>query len=297
MKTLKRLLKYIKQFKLSLILATVFAFLGVFLSLLVPILIGKSVDNIIGINDVNFSMLFKVLITLSTVIVLSAFFQWLMSLLINSLSYKTVEKLRSDTFSKLTKVSLKSIDEIPHGDIISTVINDIEIVSTGLLQGFTQTFTSIMTIIGTIALMFSINQYLALSVIILTPLSLFMSSFIAKKTHKKYTQQAKLRGNLTSLSSEMIDGAFVVSAFNKGNDELERFKIINNDLEKVGIKAHFYSALSNPCTRFVNSIVYAVVGILGSIFAVSGIITVGAIASALAYCSQYTKPINEISSF
>ncbi|MEG1846616.1 MAG: ABC transporter transmembrane domain-containing protein, partial [Oscillospiraceae bacterium] len=156
MKTLKRLLKYIKQFKLSLILATVFAFLGVFLSLLVPILIGKSVDNIIGINDVNFSMLFKVLITLSTVIVLSAFFQWLMSLLINSLSYKTVEKLRSDTFSKLTKVSLKSIDEIPHGDIISTVINDIEIVSTGLLQGFTQTFTSIMTIIGTIALMFSI---------------------------------------------------------------------------------------------------------------------------------------------
>ncbi|MEG1835540.1 MAG: ABC transporter ATP-binding protein [Oscillospiraceae bacterium] len=296
MKTLKRLLKYIKQFKLSLILATVFAFLGVFLSLLVPILIGKSVDNIIGINDVNFSMLFKVLITLSTVIVLSAFFQWLMSLLINSLSYKTVEKLRSDTFSKLTKVSLKSIDEIPHGDIISTVINDIEIVSTGLLQGFTQTFTSIMTIIGTIALMFSINQYLALSVIILTPLSLFMSSFIAKKTHKKYTQQAKLRGNLTSLSSEMIDGAFVVSAFNKGNDELERFKIINNDLEKVGIKAHFYSALSNPCTRFVNSIVYAVVGILGSIFAVSGIITVGAIASALAYCSQYTKPFNEISS-
>ncbi|MEG1846818.1 MAG: ABC transporter ATP-binding protein, partial [Oscillospiraceae bacterium] len=146
------------------------------------------------------------------------------------------------------------------------------------------------------ALMFSINQYLALSVIILTPLSLFMSSFIAKKTHKKYTQQAKLRGNLTSLSSEMIDGAFVVSAFNKGNDELERFKIINNDLEKVGIKAHFYSALSNPCTRFVNSIVYAVVGILGSIFAVSGIITVGAIASALAYCSQYTKPFNEISS-
>lgn len=296
MKTLKRLFKYIKSFKLSLFLATLFAFLGVSLSLMVPIFIGKSVDNIIGIGNVNFGGLLKVLIVFSVIIILSALFQWIMSLLINSLSYKTVASLRNDAFNKISKSPLKQVDGTPHGDIISTIINDIDIVSTGLLQGFTQTFTSVMTIIGTIALMISINGYIALVVIFLTPLSLFMSSFIAKRTHKKYTEQAKLRGSLTALSSEMIEGAFVVTAFNKGKDTLERFKDVNNNLKKVGIKAHFYSALGNPCTRFVNSIVYAIVGVIGAIMSVQGIITIGALTSALAYCSQYTKPFNEISS-
>ena len=295
MKTLSRLVKYIKPFKFNLILAVVSAFIGVILSLFVPVLIGRAIDCIVSVGNVDFALLKVILIELLSIILISALFQWIMSYSTNKLSFKTVRLLRKNVFSKLNRISIKDIDSTPHGDIINSVVTDIDVLSTGILQGFTQVLSGIVTILGTLVFMFVINPYIALVVVVLTPMSFFMASFIAKRAHKKFTEQARLRGELTGFASEMIDGSQVVKAFNRESIIREKYEELNLKWEKVGVIAHFYSALTNPLTRFVNSLVYMAVAVFGGILTVAGTITVGALASFLAYCSQYTKPFNEIS--
>lgn len=296
MKNTKRLMGYISPFKLNLISAIISAFIGIALSLFVPILIGKAVDCMVGVNEVDFEGLTKIGIILVCSIILSALFQWIMTYNSNKLSYKTVKRLRTEVFEKLSKVPLAYIDSTSHGDIMNSVVTDIDIISTGLLQGFTQVFSGVVTILGTLVFMFTINVYIALAVVILTPLSFFVASFITKRAHKNYIMQAKYRGELTGYAAEMIEGADVVTAFNKEDETNEKFSEINEKLKKVGTTAHFFSALTNPCTRFVNAMVYAVVAIFGAVLTVKGYITVGNLTSFLSYCTQYTKPFNEISS-
>lgn len=295
MKTLKRLLSYIQPFKRNLALAVVSAFIGIVLSLLVPVFIGLAVDTMVGAGEVDFTKLYKIGGALAAVIVLSALFQWIMTYHSNKLSYYTVEKLRDEVFEKLGRVPLSYIDRNAHGDIVSTAVTDIDIVGTGLLQGFTQVFSGVVTILGTLVFMFVLNPWIALVVVVLTPLSFFVSSFIAKHTHDKYREQAKLRGMLTGFASEMIQNETVVKAFSMEESNAEKFDKMNTDMQKVGVIAHFYSALSNPCTRFVNATVYAGVATVGAVLCVRGSLSVGELTSFLAYCSQYTKPFNEIS--
>lgn len=295
MKTFKRLLKFIKPFKKNLILAIVSAFIGIVCSLLVPVFIGWGVDCMVGAGDVDFPRLYKIAGGLVAVILLSALFQWIMTYHSNKLSYYTVERMRDDVFKKLTHVPLSYIDRNAHGDIINTAVTDIDIVGTGLLQGFTQVFSGVVTILGTLIFMFVLNPWIALVVVVLTPLSFFVSSFIAKGSHDKYREQAKLRGKMTGFASEMIDGETLVKAYSMEDSSAEIFDEMNRKLQKVGVIAHFYSALSNPCTRFVNATVYAGVATVGAYLCVKGSLSVGELTSFLAYCSQYTKPFNEIS--
>ena len=295
MKTIKRLLRYIKPFKKNLIAAVISAFIGILFSLLVPVFIGYGVDCMVGVDNVDFKKLVQICIALAAIILISALFQWIMTYHSNKLSYYTVEQMRNDVMEKLTRVPLSFIDSTPHGDLINTVVTDIDIVGTGLLQGFTQVFSGIVTILGTLVFMFTINPIIALVVVVLTPLSFFVASFIAKHSHDKYREQAKLRGKMTGYASEMIECETLVKAYSMEESVEENFDKMNRDLQKVGVIAHFYSALSNPCTRFVNAMVYAGVAIAGAYLCVTGKLSVGALTSFLAYCSQYTKPFNEIS--
>ena len=295
MKTIKRLLRYIKPFKKNLIAAVISAFIGILFSLLVPVFIGYGVDAMVGEDNVDFKKLVQICIALAAIILISALFQWIMTYHSNKLSYYTVEQMRNDVMEKLTRVPLSFIDSTPHGDLINTVVTDIDIVGTGLLQGFTQVFSGIVTILGTLVFMFTINPIIALVVVVLTPLSFFVASFIAKHSHDKYREQAKLRGKMTGYASEMIECETLVKAYSMEESVEENFDKMNRDLQKVGVIAHFYSALSNPCTRFVNAMVYAGVAIAGAYLCVTGKLSVGALTSFLAYCSQYTKPFNEIS--
>lgn len=295
MKTIKRLLQYIKPFKKNLIAAVISAFIGILFSLLVPVFIGYGVDAMVGVDNVDFKRLVQICIALAAIILVSALFQWIMTYHSNKLSYYTVEQMRNDVMEKLTRVPLSFIDSTPHGDLINTVVTDIDIVGTGLLQGFTQVFSGIVTILGTLVFMFTINPIIALVVVVLTPLSFFVASFIAKHSHDKYREQAKLRGKMTGYASEMIECETLVKAYSMEESVEENFDKMNRDLQKVGVIAHFYSALSNPCTRFVNAMVYAGVAIAGAYLCVTGKLSVGALTSFLAYCSQYTKPFNEIS--
>lgn len=296
MKNTKRLFHYISPFKLNLTIAILSAFIGIALSLLVPILIGKAVDCIVSAGNVDFDRLFKILIALTACVLSSALFQWFMTYHSNKLSYKTVQLLRTDVFTKLSHVPLSYIDTTAHGDIINSVVTDIDIISTGLLQGLTQVFSGVVTILGTLIFMFMINPYIAAAVVILTPLSFFVASFIAKRAHKSYIRQAKLRGKMTGYASEMIERSAVVTAFNQEENVAKNFFDMNEALKKAGTTAHFYSALTNPCTRFVNAMVYAVVAVFGAVLTVRGVISVGNLTSFLSYCTQYTKPFNEISS-
>ena len=295
MKTIKRLLQYIKPFKKNLIAAVISAFIGILFSLLVPVFIGYGVDAMVGVDNVDFKKLVQICIALAAIILISALFQWIMTYHSNKLSYYTVEQMRNDVMEKLTRVPLSFIDSTPHGDLINTVVTDIDIVGTGLLQGFTQVFSGIVTILGTLVFMFTINPIIALVVVVLTPLSFFVASFIAKHSHDKYREQAKLRGKMTGYASEMIECETLVKAYSMEESVEKNFDKMNRDLQKVGVIAHFYSALSNPCTRFVNAMVYAGVAIAGAYLCVTGKLSVGALTSFLAYCSQYTKPFNEIS--
>ena len=295
MKTIKRLLQYIKPFKKNLIAAVIAAFIGILFSLLVPVFIGYGVHAMVGVVNVDFKKLGQICIALAAIILISALFQWIMTYHSNKLSYYTVEQMRNDVMEKLTRVPLSFIDSTPHGDLINTVVTDIDIVGTGLLQGFTQVFSGIVTILGTLVFMFTINPLIALVVVVLTPLSFFVASFIAKHSHDKYREQAKLRGKMTGYASEMIECETLVKAYSMEESVEENFDKMNRDLQKVGVIAHFYSALSNPCTRFVNAMVYAGVAIAGAYLCVTGKLSVGALTSFLAYCSQYTKPFNEIS--
>ena len=291
----KRLLKFTKPYIGYLIMALICALFSVTFTLLGPVLIGKGIDLIIGPNNVDFNGILKIIVILIATIILGALFQWLMSLCTNIVTQKTVKDLRTTAFNKINEVPLKYIDSNPHGDIINRVVNDIDLISDGLLQGFTQLFTGIVTIVGTLLFMLSINISIALVVVLVTPLSLFVASFIAKKSHNSFKVQSATRGELSGYIEEMLGNQKVVKAFSYEDEAEEKFKEINARLYESGVKSQFYSSLTNPSTRFVNGIVYAAVGVIGALLAIKGKLTIGDISCFLSYANQYTKPFNEIS--
>jgi ATP-binding cassette subfamily B protein len=277
------------------IFALLCAISSVTLSLLTPILIGKAVDCILEPGKVNFDSIRTILIRLALAIGGSALFQWLMTFHTNRITFRTVKDLRTRAFHQLNQVPLKYIDQNSHGNIINRMVNDIDAVSDGLLQGFAQLFTGLVTIVGTIIFMLSINVRIGLAVILLTPLSLFVAAFISKRIFNKFSEQSKIKGEMSGLIEEMVGNQKLVKMFSYEDRAVSRFEEINQRLYECGVTAQFYSSLTNPCTRFVNGIVYATVGILGAFTAIQGLISVGQLSSFLAYANQYTKPFNEIS--
>jgi ATP-binding cassette subfamily B protein len=292
---LKRLFSYAKPYRRFLIAALISSLISVTLSLLIPIFIGRAIDYIIGPGDVDFDSILNIITYLAMFIGGSSIFQWLSSYCTNKITFLTIKDLRNRVFDKLSYVPLESIDRNPHGNIINTMVNDIDVISDGLLQGFTQLFSGIMTIIGTIGFMLSINLGIGIAVVLLTPLSLFVASFIARRTYRKFTEQTQIRGEMGGLIEELLGNQKLVKAFSYEDRALGRFKEINKKLHEVGVMAQFYSSLTNPSTRFVNGIVYAAVGILGAFSVIAGNISIGQLMSFLSYANQYTKPFNEIS--
>ncbi|MDE7364635.1 MAG: ABC transporter ATP-binding protein/permease [Ruminococcus sp.] len=300
LKTLARIFSYAKPYILYFFLILIFATVGVSLSLTVPVFIGDAVDLCVGENDVDFEELKQTAITLACIVIASGFFQWLMSLCTNKLAFLTVRDLRADVFAKLERVPIKYIDQSTKGELTSRVINDIEIISDGLLQGFTQFFSGIITIIGTLIFMMFINVKIALVVVVLTPLSFIVASKITKATHDSYMSQSKIRGDMVSFAEEMAGNQKIVKAFVYDERAEQKFNEINKKYGEIGSKATFYSSMTNPTTRFVNGLIYAAVGLMGAMgaigkFAFIGQMTVGNLSSFLAYSNQYTKPFNEIS--
>lgn len=294
--TLKKVWKYIDKYKYFLILSMIFAVITVSLTLYAPILVGRAIDCIVGKGNVDFSEIGRILIKLVIIILITTVVQWLMNVCNNKIAYNVSRDLRQRAFVKIENLPCSYLDSHAKGDIVSRVINDVDQLSDGLLMGFTQFFTGIVTIIGTIGFMLSINVWITLVVVLVTPLSFFIARFIAGKTYKMFSLQSKTRGEQTSFIDEMISNQKVAEAYNMNDENLERFDDINNRLADYSLKATFFSSITNPATRFVNSIVYAAVALFGAILAVNGGITVGILSSFLAYANQYTKPFNEISS-
>ncbi|MCL1949379.1 MAG: ABC transporter ATP-binding protein/permease [Turicibacter sp.] len=292
---LKRLLGYSKKYTGFLVGGIVSTIIGVGVSLYIPILIGEAIDFILGPNDVNFAGLSRYMIYIAGATVMSAIFQWLMNYCMNQVAFRTVFELRNAAFGKLGAVPLKYIDNHPHGNVINTVINDIEQISDGLLQGFIQLFSGVMTIVGTLVLMLMINWWMTAIVVVLTPLTIFVAGFIAKGIAVKFREQSNLRGELGGLLKEMLTHQKLVRAFAYESRAQEKFEDVNERLRSVGKLAQFYSALTNPCTRFVNSIIYAIVGITGAISVINGAFSIGMLSSLLTFANQYSKPFNEIS--
>lgn len=294
--TLKKVWKYIDKYKYFLILSMIFAVITVSLTLYAPILVGRAIDCIVGAGNVDFAEIGRILIKLVIIILITAAVQWLMNVCNNKIAYNVSRDLRQRAFVKIENLPCSYLDSHAKGDIVSRVINDVDQLSDGLLMGFTQFFTGIVTIIGTIGFMLSINVWITLVVVLVTPLSFFIARFIAGKTYKMFSLQSKTRGEQTAFIDEMISNQKVAEAYNMNDENLERFDDINNRLADYSLKATFFSSITNPATRFVNSIVYAAVALFGAILAVNGGITVGILSSFLAYANQYTKPFNEISS-
>lgn len=294
-KILKTVLNHIGKYKFFLLFSIVMAAISVILTLYIPILTGNAVDCIIGRGAVDFVGILEILKKMAVIILLTAVVQWLMNTCNNKIAYQVVRDVRDEAFKKLEILPLKYIDGHSHGDIVSRVIADVDQFSDGLLLGFTQLFTGVVTIIGTLGFMLSINISTTVIVVILTPLSFFIAGFIAKRTFNMSRLQSEIRGEQTAFVNEMVDNEKVVKAFSHEDEAIERFGEINARLEKASVKAIFFSSLTNPCTRFVNSLVYAGVGILGAFFAMKGRISVGQLTSFLSYANQYTKPFNEIS--
>ena len=292
---LKRLFSYARPYKGFLIGGLISAMISVILSLMIPIYIGKAVDYIVGPGEVDFDGILIIITRLTIFIGASAVFQWLMAYCTNKITFLTIKDLRSRVFNKLSFIPLNDIDRTPHGNVINTMVNDIDIISDGLLHGFTQLFSGIMTILGTIVFMLSINMGIGIAVVLLTPLSLFVASFIARRTYRKFTEQTQIKGEMGGLIEEMLGSQKVIKAFSYEDRSVDRFKEVNDRLHKVGVMAQFYSSLTNPSTRFVNGVVYAAVGILGAFSAIAGKLTIGQLTSFLSYANQYTKPFNEIS--
>lgn len=293
--TLARVLRFAKPYRWYLLAALVSAVLSVSLTLYAPVLIGRGIDQIIAPGKVYFDNLLPILIELGIVAVLAAIFQWLLTLCTNIVTYKTVRDLRSAAFEHMEELPLSNIDSRPHGDIISRIINDIDSVSDGLLQGFSQLFTGIITIAITLVYMLAINFKVGLVVVIITPLSLFVASFIAKHSFDMFRRQSAIKGQLSGCIEELVGNQKVVKAFSYEERAQQQFDRINHQLYDVGVKAQFYSSLTNPCTRFVNGVVYAAVAIVGALSCIAGGFSVGALSSFLTYANQYTKPFNEIS--
>ena len=293
--TLKKVLKRIEKYRLLVILSLLMAAATVVLSLYLPILTGEAVDGIIAKGLVNFTGLFRILKIMLAVIVATAVFQWLMNVINNHITYHVVQDIRKEAFAKLEKLPLKYVDSRSYGDIVSRMISDVDQFAEGLLMGFTQLFTGVLTILGTLFFMFDINVKIALVVVVLTPLSLFVAGFIAKRTYNMFKKQSETKGEQTSLIEEMVGNLKVVKAFGHEDENQETFDEINGRLQKYSLDAIFYSSLVNPCTRFINSMIYAGVGITGAVAALNGRLTVGQLTCFLSYANQYTKPFNEIS--
>lgn len=294
--TLKKVFSYIGKYKYFLILSMFFAAVTVGLTLYAPILVGKAIDCIIGKGNVDFVNMISILIKVAVIVVSTALVQWLMNVCNNKITYNVSRDLRKKAFEKIEILPFSYIDTHSKGDIVSRVITDVDQLSDGLLMGFTQFFTGVITIIGTLAFMLSVNVFITIVVVVVTPLSFFIARFIAKKTFKMFSLQSKTRGEQTSFIDEMISNQKVAEAYSMNEENKARFDKINDDLAKYSLKATFFSSITNPATRFVNSIVYAAVALFGAIMAVKGNITVGILSCFLSYANQYTKPFNEISS-
>lgn len=292
--TLSSVLQYIKKYYGLLICSMVFAFLSVILMLYIPIVVGDAIDLIVGPGTVD-KRIFGLLVRVVVLAVLTALCQWVMNMINNKITYQVVRDIRNEAFEKLQHVPLKYIDGHSYGEIVSRVIADVDQFADGLLMGFTQLFTGVVTIAATLFFMFYINGWIALIVVVLTPLSLFVAQFIAKKTYHMFLKQSEIRAEQTALIEEMIGNQSVVKAYHREDEVMEEFAGINEQLERCSLKATFFSSLTNPMTRFVNSVVYAAVGLSGAFFAVHGMITVGGLSCFLSYANQYTKPFNEIS--
>lgn len=293
--TMKKVMRLIRPYLHYVVLSFVFALISALLTLYAPILIGQGVDLIVGKKQVDFSGVFQILKCLAVIIGITSAAQWLMNLCNNTITYRVVKDVRKKAFTQLQRLPLKYIDSHQYGDTISRVITDVDQFSDGLLMGFSQLFTGVVTILGTLIFMLSINVRIALVVILITPISLFVASFIAKKTYTMFRKQSEVRAQMTSLVDEMVGNQKVVQAFGYQKEALERFDEINKELQTCSLKAIFFSSITNPSTRFVNGLVYTGVGIVGAVSAMRSLITVGQLSCFLSYANQYTKPFNEIS--
>lgn len=299
MDTIRKVLRYIKKYRVLLFISILLAASTVALTLYVPILIGNAIDYIVGPGNVNFEVVAKILVQIAFAVGITAIFEWFMYTINNNITYQVVRDIREKAFRKIEILPLSYIDSHPHGEIVSRVIADVEQFAEGLLMGFTQLFTGVVTIIATLIFMLTINIKITFIVVILTPLSLFVANFIAKHTYSMFKLQSETRGEQTSLIEEMIGNVKVVQAFSYQEEALKKFDEINERLEKYSLRAVFFSSLTNPLTRFINSLVYAAVALAGAIAVISGDVgstmTVGGLSIFLSYASQYAKPFNEIS--
>ncbi|MBQ5884171.1 MAG: ABC transporter ATP-binding protein, partial [Clostridia bacterium] len=293
--TFKRLFDIIGKYKMMLVLTVILALVFVVVSLYIPILVGDAVDVIIDKGNVNFETLLSILIKIAIIVLIGGISQWVMSIINNYITYNTVHDIRKLAFNKLMKLPVKYIDGNAHGSIVSRIITDVDTFADGLLMGFTQVFTGIATIIGTLIFMLLMSPVITIVVIVLTPLSLFAAKFISGKTYSLFKKQSEIRAEQTSITEEMITNEKTVKAFNFEDEAIVNFNKVNSDLSNVSLKAIFFSSLTNPVTRFVNSMVYMAVALIGSLSVLNGVLSVGMLVSFLSYANQYTKPFNEIS--
>lgn len=292
---IKRVLVELKTYRLQIVLSLICAVLTVIFTLLVPVLTGKAVDCMIGSGQIQWDGLYRILEKMALAIVGTCFFQWLMNRINNYITYDITKNMRQKAFEKMLVMPIKNIDSHSHGDYMSRIATDADVFSDGLLMGFTQLFTGVLTILGTIFFMVRVSLPIALVVIVLTPVSLLVAKFVASRTYAMFQLQAKHRGEQTAYADEMIENQSVVSAFSYNEKAKEEFDVLNDRLTDSSLKATFYSSITNPTTRFVNSLIYSGVGVAGAILAIFGGITVGGLTSFLGYASQYAKPFNEIS--
>ncbi len=294
-KTLGKVMKYIKKYRVRVVMSLIFAAVTVITTLYLPILTGNAVDLMVEKGKVDFAGLKPIVKTMLIVLTITGVAQWIMNICNNYITYHVVQDIRKDAMDRIQIVPLKYLDGHAAGDIVSRVIADVDQFADGLLMGFTQAFTGVMTIVGTLVFMLRINVWITLVVILVTPLSFFVAGFIAKKSYTMFQMQSKERGAQTALIDEMIGNQRVVQAYGHEKRSLEQFDEINGRLEKYSLRATFFSSITNPATRFVNNLVYAGVGIVGAFFAIHGMLSVGRLTSFLSYANQYTKPFNEIS--
>ena len=293
--TFFKVLRFIGRYRFLLILSIILAAVSVILQLYVPILFGNAIDQVIAQHQVNFEMMWYYLSRILVMVILSSAATWLMNVINNRMTYQTVKDIRAKAIRHIQVLPLSYLDGHSTGDIISRIIADIDQFSEGLLMGFTQFFTGIVTILGTLIFMLTISVNITIAVVVITPLSLFVASFIAKKTFSMFKLQSETRGEQTAFIEEMVGNQKVVQAFSHEDEALEQFDEINGRLQKYSLRAIFFSSITNPATRFINSLVYATVGVVGAFLAIKGSITVGQLSSLLSYANQYTKPFNEIS--
>lgn len=293
--TLKEVICRLGRYRIFLVFSILLATVSVALTLYIPKLTGHAVDYVIGKGKVNFPGVMQVMIQIGVCTLITALAQWLMNVCNNKMTYQMVQDIRNEAFDKIEQLPLKYIDGHPYGEVVSRVIADVDQFSDGLLMGFTQLFTGIATIVGTFCFMLSVNVSITFVVVLITPVSFFVANFIAKRTFRMFRLQSEIRGEQTGLIDEMIGNQKVVQAFGRGEDVTERFDEVNKRLQEASLRATFFSSITNPATRFVNSLVYTGVGITGAFAVVRGAMSVGQLSSFLSYANQYTKPFNEIS--